>query len=163
MVKNNLMNKDQHGGWSLHSTSTCLGEILEDARGALEAKLHVAMMAIDLTAAYDLCDHGILKQRCRLLNLDIGTQNWLSSFLKEGSQLVEINGTRSPPLATGNIGVVQGGPSSGQLFNLYINSLPTVVNGGTVATLPHHSTHKQYVDDGSVVARGRTISELKKI
>ena len=31
-----------------------------------------------------------------------------------------------------------------------------------MATLPHHSTQKQYVDDGSVVARGRTLSELKE-
>ena len=156
------MNKDQHGGRSFHSTSTCLGEILEDSREALEANLHVAIMAVDLTAAYDLCDHGLLQQKCRVqLNLDEGTLCWLRSFLSNRYQLVEINGSRSTPLPSGNKGVVQGGPSSGLLFNIYINELPTVVNGGSVASQPLHSTHKQYVDDGSVIARGRTLNELK--
>ena len=121
-----------------------------------------AILAIDLSAAYDLCDHGVMLQRCRLLNLDPGTLLWLKSFLNQRYQQVEINGAMSPPLATGDYGVVQGAPSSGQLFNIYINTLPTVVNQGCPATLPHHSTHKQYVDDGSVVVRGRTEEELKK-
>ena len=158
-----LMNKDQHGGRSQHSTTTCLGEILEDAKKALEDKKLVAIVAIDLSAAYDLVDHEILYERCRLmLNLDPGTLSWLRSFLGNRSQLVELSIVRSRIRATGTQGVVQGGPSSGLLFNIYINTLPAQVNHQTLATTTNHSTCKQYIDDGSIIARGRNINELKR-
>ena len=157
--RNKLTNKDQHGGRAGHSTSTCLGEVLEDARVAVEAKLRVAVFAIDLTAAYDLCHHGLLIQKCRLLNLG-PVVNFISSFLSKRSQMVEIQGVGSPAVPTGDQGVVQGGPSSGKFFNIYIDKLPAVVNQGKLATTPAQSTHKQYVDDGSTVARGATEEQL---
>ena len=156
----NLSNKDQHGGRPQHSTTTCLGEVMEDVKLAQEKKMKVAIMAVDLSAAYDLCHHGILTQRCRLLNIGPDSGLWLSSFLGARSSLVEWEGTWSEPTPTGAQGVVQGGPSSGNLFNIYINQLPAQVNRGKLASTPVESTHKQYVDDGSTVARGATLDQL---
>ena len=157
-----LMNKDQHGGRGKHSTMTCLGEIMEDAKLALEDKQRVALVACDLSAAYDLCSHSILEIMCKnLLNMDEGMVSWLSSFLKNRSQLVEVCGERSKILPTGSQGVVQGGPSSGLLFNIYINSMPAQVNNQTLALNTSQSTSKQYVDDGTIIARGRNLAELK--
>ena len=157
-----LFNKDQHGGRSNHSTTTCLGEILDDSRTALEGKQLVALVAVDLSAAYDLCDHSILWEKCRLLNLCSGTLRFLRSFLQNRSNLTEIEGIKSSVLATGKQGVVQGGPSSGLLFNIYINSMPAQVNNRTVAIEPSQSTCKQYVDDGTIIVRGKSISQLRR-
>ena len=162
LSKHNLTNKDQHGGRKAHSTMTCLNEILEDAETAQEDKNQVALTAIDLSAAYDILNHDILKEKCRILNLDKTTQNCISGFLADRSQTVEIDGERSTPMMTGNQGVVQGGPSSGQFFNIYIDELPTQVNGGITPKTSSCSTSKQYVDDGTIISRGRTLEELKK-
>ena len=156
-----LLHKDQHGGRAHHSTSTCLGEIVEDSKSALEGKLKVAIMAVDLTAAYDLCHHGILEQKCRRMNLGSETVLFIRSFLASRSQVTELHGVRSEAKETGDQGVVQGGPSSGNFFNIYINKLPAEVNFGRTATKLVESTHKQYVDDGSTVARGKTLAQLK--
>ena len=48
---NNLINKDQHGGRTGHSTTTCLGELLEDIKEASDHNMKVAITAIDLSAA----------------------------------------------------------------------------------------------------------------
>ena len=116
-----LLNMNQHGGRKNHSTITCLGETLEESIKAHEGKLHTALVAVDLSAAYDLCDHQILLEQCRVhLNLDSGSLRWLGSFLSERSQIVQILGMRSTPPRSGQQGVVQGGPSSGLLFNIYV-------------------------------------------
>ena len=161
--EHHLMNKDQHGGRSKHSTMTCLGEIMEDAKMAMEDKKMVALTAVDLSAAYDLCDHPILELKCKkLLNLDQGMSNWLNSFLKNRAQQVELCGERSNILQTGTQGVVQGGPSSGLLFNIYINTMPAQVNNQQLAVNTSQSTCKQFVDDGTIISRGRNILELKR-
>ena len=162
LATHNLTNKDQHGGRKAHSTTTCLTEILEDAKGAQEKKNYVALVAVDLTAAYEMVNHDILWEKCRILNFDKNTLQFLRSFLATRSQLIEIDGTRSSPLMTGGQGVVQGGPSSGLLFNIYINDLPDQVNGLKQPTTSLCSTEKQYVDDGTIVVRGKNIRELKK-
>ena len=161
IAKNQLINKDQHGGREKHSTMTCLGEIIEDARNALEDKKMVALVAVDLSAAFDLCDHNILIQKCRLLNICPGTLKFLESFLENRSQIVEIKGFKSKILATGGQGVVQSGPSSGTLFNIYTNTLPAQVNNQKLATSTAQSTCKGFVDDGTIVARGSNLHELK--
>ena len=49
---------------------------------------------------------------------------WIKNFLEGRSQYVEIGGVRSTELLSGEDGVVQRGPSSGELFVLFVNSLP---------------------------------------
>ena len=160
--RHQLTHKDQHGGRSQHSTTTCLGEVIEDARTAQEKGMKVAIVAVDLSAAYDLCHHGILKNKCRILNIGLDAEKFIGSFLSSRSQLIELGAIRSSAVATGEQGVVQGGPSSGKFFNIYVNDLPGVVNGGKLATTPNQSTHKQYVDDGSTVARGKSLEQLTR-
>ena len=158
--KNSLTNKDQHGGRPGHSTTTCLGEIVEDIREAQEAKLRVALVAIDLSAAFDTINHPIMIEKVRHLNVDSLTVKWLSSFLSDRNQLVEIEGVWSEPIKTGEQGVVQGGPSSGKLFNVYMDKLPMQVNNEKLATTPAESTAKQYVDDDTMIVRGKDINQL---
>ena len=159
---NNLTHCDQHGGRKGHSTTTCLTEILEEVKESQEKKEMVALMAIDLSAAYDMVNHNLLLEKCRILNFDQKTLNWTRDFLSSRSQIIEIQGSRSQPLMTGNQGVVQGGPSSGLLFNIYIDDLPDQVKDQDQASNTPGSAEKQFVDDGTVIARGKCIQHLRK-
>ena len=69
ITETNQINPDHHGGRSQHSTTTCIVEMMEKINEALEAKLKVALLAVDLSAAYDLCQHDIIIQKCRLLSM----------------------------------------------------------------------------------------------
>ena len=104
--ENKLINKNHHGGRGDHSTTSCLLEITEEVIEAQENKLCAALLATDLSSAYDLCNHLILKERCRLLSIGQDGLNWLSSFLSGRTQYVEIGGSTSEVLEAGNIGVI---------------------------------------------------------
>ena len=159
--KNNFYNKNQHGSRASHSTTTCVTELLEDNNEAMEKGYLTAITAIDMSAAFDLVDHPTLIQKCRLALVGQPTLNWITSFLHDRTQMVNVNGANSLIIPTGNKGVVQGGKSSCELFTVFLNDLPAQVNGGIEATTPLHSTSKEYIDDISTVSRGRTLEELK--
>ena len=95
ITKSGSINKDQHGGRAGHSTTTCLIELWEEAKKSLEAKEKVGLLALDMSAAYDLCDHKLLIQKCRLLNMGKNAVSYISHFLKGRSQYVELGGKES--------------------------------------------------------------------
>ena len=157
-----LMNKNHHGGIARHSTSTCVTQILDDAKTALENNKKVAIMAIDLSSAYDLVNHKILIEKCRLLNVGQVGLNWLKDFLDKRSQFVDINGTRSATLPNGDDGVVQGGPSSGELFVIFVNSLPISATEMCEDTKEKagETTSNMFIDDLSSVSSADSEEEL---
>ena len=128
LTSTNQINKNQHGGRKGHSTTTCVVELVSSIQQGLDDKLKVGMVIVDLSAAYDLCNHKILLQKIRLLKLGNEAEKWITSFLEDRHQFVEINGTRSQILKMGTNGVIQGGPSSCQLFTIYVNDLPAQIN-----------------------------------
>ena len=160
ITETNQINPDHHGGRSEHSTTTCIVEMMEKINEALEAKLKVALLAVDLSAAYDLCQHDIIIQKCRLLSMGKNTVNWIGEFLKDRSQYVEIGGYCSQTLKNGSFGLVQGGPSSGDIFTYYLNDLPAQVNLKKPQKETIHSNAKDYIDDLNVIAKGKDIKEL---
>ena len=162
---NNLINEDQHGGRKGHSTSTCILEILEEVNSANRAKLCTALLAVDLSAAYDLCDHKILIQKCRIMNMGKPTIKWLTDFLNARVQYVELNGETSEILSMGEQGVIQGSPSSGNLFTLYINQLPAQVKPKLNTQQKKSkldSCAKEYVDDLNTITKGKNMNMLKE-
>ena len=155
-----LVNSNHHGGISKHSTTTCILQILDDARSNLENKKKTAIMAIDLSSAYDLVDHQLLLEKCRLLSVGQTCLKWLESFLNQRSQYVEINGVKSKVLLCGKEGVVQGGPSSGELFVLFLNSLPLNAIPAVANDASFCASSNMFVDDLSSVISGSTEEEL---
>ena len=63
---NNIISSSQHGGRKGHSTTTCLQEIQEAYHKSKSLGLKSAIVAIDLSAAYDLCSHEVIDQQLRL-------------------------------------------------------------------------------------------------
>ena len=177
MEKNNLIGRNQHGGRKGHSTTTCLTDILEGVTKAKEGKRKVALLALDLSAAYDMCHHGILKEKMRILSVGKKAMKFVESFLDDRYQVVEVNGYRSEHRKMGTTGVVQGGRSSGSLFTYYMNELSESINKMNENILTPLGDRKNkklnrilkelkqaahdFVDDVTAIIHGANNSELQ--
>ena len=156
----NKLNKDQHGGRPGHSTTTCLVELWEQARKNVNNKEKTAILAIEMSAAYDLCCHKILVEKCRLLGIGKPAVKFLKSFLEKRSQYVELGGKTSTILQNGPFGAVQGGKSSGDLFLYYLNELPMQLLKKVNKKDQANSMGKEFVDDLSILARATSVEKL---
>ena len=94
-----LINDRQHGGRKGHSTNTCVLEVLSEVTKAKEEGMQVGILAIDMSAAYDLVNHKILLQKLRIMGLAPLTLSWVEDFLHQRKQCVEISGKLSAVLA----------------------------------------------------------------
>ena len=121
---NKIICDEQHGGRARHSTATCLVELQEEYQKAKDSGLKCGIMAIDLSATYDLCNHKILDQQIRIAGADNLVRKWVQSFLGGRYQLVEISGTCSKLTRSLEMGLCQGSRASGTLFAIYTNALP---------------------------------------
>ena len=155
---NKLTNRNQHGGLTNHSTTTCLLEIISEANEAKEAKLKAAIIAVDLSSAFDLVSHDLLMEKCRLLALGSGTLKWLASYLGNREHYVDVNGKKSGKIPSGKFGVIQGAQSSGELFLIFLNNLPDLDKITGETKLP--PVTKQFVDDINSVIKAKTNEEL---
>ena len=99
-------------------------ELQENIQTAKDKKMKCAMVAIDMSSAYNLCNLEILDEQLRLTGADDLSRKWIRSFLKNRSQLVEVEGKWSSITCSHNMGLCQGGRSSGLLFAIYTNQLP---------------------------------------
>ena len=86
-------------------------------------------MMLDLSAAFDMVDHGILMEKLKLLGLESKAVMWMKSYLTGRSQNVCIDGCLSLALP-----LVCGVPQGAVLGSLlYILDLPDII----------HSNHEQ--------------------
>ena len=66
------------------------------------------MVLLDLSAAFDTIDHNILLDRLhKRLGVNGVVLKWFESYVRDGTQLISINGIQSPPVEV-KYGVPQG-------------------------------------------------------
>ena len=89
---------------------------------------HVTMLILlDLSAAFDTVDHGILLGRLSDEVGILGTAlNWFTSYLSDRSQRVSVHGVPSRPFDL-NCGVLQGSCLGTLLFIIYASKLFKIV------------------------------------
>uniref|UniRef100_A0A803THP9 ribonuclease H n=1 Tax=Anolis carolinensis TaxID=28377 RepID=A0A803THP9_ANOCA len=109
-----------------HGTETALVALVDDLRRELDRGSVSLLVLLDLSAAFDTVDHGILLGRLAGMGLGGTVLQWLHSFLEGRSQMVSLGDACSAPQPL-TCGVPQGSVLSPMLFNIYMKQLGEII------------------------------------
>ena len=111
-----------------YSCETAIVKLVNDLLWAMESQNITAIMALDLSAAFDTVDHRIL---LNVLEKNFGLKgtvlNWFNSYLDQRSCKVNIGEEYSSTRELA-FSVPQGSCAGAQLFNMYCSTMQEVVN-----------------------------------
>ena len=140
LKNNNLQEQFQSAYKPNHSTESALLCVSNDILRAIDQKNCVSLTLLDLSAAFDTIDHGILLD---ILKNDLGIHDtafqWFRSYLANRSQCVSIDGVQSDPLDL-PYGVPQGSVLGPLLFCAYTTQLGIIIQ-------KHNLKYHIYADD----------------
>ena len=124
---NNLIHPSHHGFRADHNTTTALIEMVDRWLEAFDRGKVSAVVALDMSAAFDLVDKNIFLRKLQAYNADITIINWINSYLSDRRQQVYIDGVLSNELPV-NIGVPQGSILGPLIYVIYTSDLPQSIH-----------------------------------
>ena len=143
LIENNLYCDVQSGYRTGHSCETLLVKMSDDIIKSIDHKNLVAVVLLDLSAAFDVLDHNLLLGKLKsLYGIDGIALKWFDSFLKNRSFSVKVNNETSC-LGIVIYGVPQGSILGPLLFILYTKELSDIVASFGLNL-------QMYADDGSI-------------
>ena len=117
-------------------------------KAAVKAKVS-GVVLLDLSAAFDLVESGLLLKKLKAYGLDVSICDWIGSYLEGRSQAVRIDHVPSD-LAPVNIGVPQGSNLGPLFFLIFYNDLLTTLSCG-VDVYADDSTLSETGDNSEVI------------
>ena len=127
MESNNLLYEHQYGFQKNKSTEHSLIHAVNHIGKAFNENKFCVGVFFDLKKAFDVCSHDILLMKLEKMGI-VGTAlNWFRSYLKDRTQIVDINGSFSNERQI-KISILQGSILGPILFLCYINDLFSVTN-----------------------------------
>ena len=150
LTKKNFFHKLQFGFRKKHSTNHAATALIEYICNAFESKKFAIGVFIDLSKAFDTIGHTILLDKLYKYGIRGSAHNWFHSYLHNRTRQVECVGVLS---STKSIlsGVPQGSILGPLLFLMYVNDLPTSLNGGQAL---------MFADDTTLLFSSRSYDSL---
>ena len=143
IIENGYIDDNQFGFRKAHSTEDALIKFADRVQKELAANKHVVSVFVDVSQAFDSCDHGILITKIRKTGLNELGIKLLESYLKDRRQNVFVNSVGGGSFVI-NIGVGQGTILGPTFFKIYIMDLHLHTSLFTV----------KFADDSSFVGSG---------
>jgi len=125
-------------------------EFIEKVTNAIDRKQYAVGIFLDLKKAFETVDHKLLIKKLQRYGIRGIALTWLSSYLENRKQYVEIQNNKSQLLQV-TCGVPQGSVLGPLLFNLYINNICEVSQ--IVETI-------LFADDTNLLCCGENLEKL---
>ena len=159
---NGLISDVQSGYRAYHSCETLLVRMFNDINEDISKNKAVALILLDLSAAFDTIDHKLLVNKLSNdYGIGPGVLNWIISYLQNRSYSVKINSSIShiEPLL---FGVHQGSLLGPILFILYTKDLKRIAHGFSL-TIQLYADDSQLYIAFNVLDTADTSSKLGRI
>ena len=91
LPKNNIEVSFQSAYRPSHSVEAALVCIQDDVLRSLDARKNVALVSLDLSAAFDTIDHCILLEELHRIGVRRDALHWMSSYLTDRTQCVSVD------------------------------------------------------------------------
>ena len=121
LIKNNIISSSQYGFQANKNTESALIELVDHIHEGLDKKTSIGAVFMDLTKAFDVMSHPILKEKLKYYGFRGTFFDFLMNYLKDRRYFVSVNGYSSDTKIS-NIGVPQGSTLGPLLFLLYVNA-----------------------------------------
>jgi ribosomal protein L30/L7E len=152
IIENGYIDDNQFGFRKAHSTEDALIKFADRVQKELAANKHVVSVFVDVSKAFDSCDHGILITKIKKTGLNELGIKLLESYLKDRKQNVFVNGVNGGSFVI-NIGVGQGTILGPTFFKIYIMDLHLHTSLFTV----------KFADDSSFIGSGMSRDAVQAI
>ena len=127
MLDNNLDSSAQSAYRERHSTETAVLKVQSDILTTLDSGSGAVLSMLDLSAAFDTVDHGILLSRLNSLHRISGDAiDWFKSYLSNGVQRIIIGDTVSE-CKNLNFGAPQGSVLGPKIYCMYTKPISDII------------------------------------
>ena len=120
--KNYILSDSQFGFRKKKGTETALMNFMDFINKGLSKKQNVGTIFMDLSRAFDVMNHDILKLKLEHYGFRGIFLDFIMSFVQDRKYFVNVNGINSD-VRTVNIGIPQGSTIGPLLFLLYVNDM----------------------------------------
>jgi len=147
-----LIDENQYGFRKNHSTEHAIIKFTDQIELELSNKKHVVSVFIDVSKAFDSCDHEILIKKLGLIGISGKSLDLMKSYLKDREQEIWVNGFYGGKFVI-NIGVGQGTILGPTFFKIYIMDLHKITTLLCV----------KFADDSNFLGTGKTKDEVETL
>ena len=128
MYENDLFHSQNHGYRKGHGVTSAVIEAQMAALEAIEDNEIIGMVTLDQSAAFDVVDHRILKEKMKIYGFDEHALKWFEEYLHKRRQYVALQTSKSTEVEVGQYACPQGSGLGPLLWNLFCGEAAEILS-----------------------------------